>query len=52
MAYAYAKLIVRGYKTFDQVPKKLRPQVKEILFQMGLDENGHPLPDGEDNGGN
>lgn len=43
MAMAYATLIAHGWKTFAQVPKKLQPQVKELLREMGLDENGNPL---------
>lgn len=31
VAVVYATLIVKGMKTFDQVPDKLKEQVKEIL---------------------
>lgn len=45
MAMAYATLIAHGWKTFEQVPKKLQPKVKELLNEMGLDELGTPLED-------
>lgn len=38
MAVIYASLIVSGYKTFDQVPKVIQAQVKEVLIQLGLGE--------------
>lgn len=43
MVACYATLIIEGWKTFDQVPKKLQPAVREYLHKMGLDENGYPL---------
>ena len=45
MVMVYVTLIIEGIRTFDSVPKKLQPKVKETLNQMGLDENGHPLED-------
>lgn len=38
MAVIYATLIVKGRKTFDQVPEKLKAQVKEILIDLELPE--------------
>lgn len=38
MAVIYATLIVKGRKTFDQVPVKLQAQVKEILIDLELPE--------------
>lgn len=43
MVVIYATLIVKGAKTFDQVPAKLREDVKAHLFALGLDENGNPI---------
>lgn len=34
MAVVYATLIVKGKKTFEQVPVKLKEQVKEILIDL------------------
>ena len=34
MAVVYATLIVKGKKTFNQVPAMLRDQVKEILADL------------------
>ena len=31
MAFVYATLIIKGKKTIDQVPARLRKQVEEIL---------------------
>lgn len=31
MAKIYANLILKGVKTIDDVPKKLRPEVKKLL---------------------
>lgn len=38
MAVIYATLIVKGKKTFAQVPAKLKDQVKEILFDLEVPE--------------
>lgn len=38
MAVIYATLIVKGKKTFDQVPMKLKDQVKEILIDLEVPE--------------
>lgn len=35
MAMIYATLIVKGYKTFAQVPAHLCGQVREILATLG-----------------
>lgn len=38
MAMCYVTCIVAGLRTFKQVPTFLKPQVKELLIGMGLDE--------------
>lgn len=38
MAVIYATLIVKGKKTFDQVPERIRAQVKEILADLDVPE--------------
>ncbi|WP_233554180.1 MULTISPECIES: CD1375 family protein [Erysipelotrichaceae] len=38
MAVIYATLIVKGKKTFNQVPLKLKDQVKEILIDLEVPE--------------
>ena len=38
MAVIYATLIVKGKKTFAQVPYLLKPQVKQILIDLELPE--------------
>lgn len=40
MAVIYATLIVKGKKTFAQVPAKIQDQVKEILTDLDCPE--HP----------
>ena len=37
MAEIYALIIIKGKKTLSQVPKLIRPQVEEILLDMGVD---------------
>ena len=37
MAVVYATLIIKGKKTLSQVPVAIRPQVEEILLDMGVD---------------
>lgn len=34
MAMAYALLIIKGKKTYQQVPDRLKEQVKEILIDL------------------
>ena len=34
MAMAYATLIIKGRKTFQDVPDRLKEQVKEILYDL------------------
>lgn len=34
MAMVYATLIIKGKKTYDQVPDRIKPQVKEILIDL------------------
>lgn len=38
MAVVYATLIVKGKKTFEQVPVSLKEQVKEILIDLELSD--------------
>lgn len=38
MAVIYATLIVKGKKTIDQVPEKIREQVKQILIDIDVPE--------------
>ena len=37
MAVVYATLIIKGKKRLSQVPVVIRPQVEEILLDMGVD---------------
>ena len=37
MAVVYATLIIKGKKRLSSVPNLLRPQVEEILADMGVD---------------
>lgn len=34
MAMAYATLIIKGKKTFAEVPDRLKEQVREILYDL------------------
>lgn len=34
MAVIYATLIVKGRKTFNEVPEKIKQQVKEVLIDL------------------
>lgn len=36
MAIVYALLIIKGKKTYDDVPAKLKSQVREILIDMEI----------------
>lgn len=38
MAIVYATLIVKGRKTFAQVPDKLKEQVEEILIDLECED--------------
>jgi len=38
MAMLWAQKIMYGKKTFDQVPKLLKEQVREILIESGMEE--------------
>ena len=38
MATVYATLIIKGVKTFSQVPDKLKPQVKETLIALECED--------------
>jgi hypothetical protein len=38
MATVYVTLIINGYRTYDEVPAVLKPQVKEQLIVLGLEE--------------
>ncbi len=35
MARIYANLIIKGLKTFDQVPNILKTKVKQVLINLG-----------------
>lgn len=39
----YVTLIIKGYKTYEQVPVNLQPAVAEELAQLGLGTDGKPL---------
>lgn len=43
MAEMWARWIQTGRRTFDQCPKQYREEVKQLLADIGLDENGRPL---------
>jgi len=47
IAVVYAKLIVAGRRTFDQVPEVIRPAVKDALETLGLGTDGQPLEQAE-----
>lgn len=36
MAVVYATLIIRGARTFDQVPSTLKDQVKQVLVDLEM----------------
>lgn len=36
MAEVYATLIIKGVRTFDQVPKVIQPKVRAVLEDLGL----------------
>ena len=38
MAVVYATLIVKGKKTFAQVPDRIKDQVKEVLIDLDCGE--------------
>lgn len=38
MAIIYATLIVKGVKTFDQVPAVIKEQVKQVLIDLDVPE--------------
>lgn len=38
MAEVYATLIIKGHKTFSQVPAVIKPKVKEVLEALELGE--------------
>lgn len=38
MAMIYVALIIKGKKTFSDVPDKLKPQVKQILIDLDMPE--------------
>lgn len=44
MAAVYADLIIKGKKTIDEVPEKIRKEVRQILIDRGYPE----LAGGED----
>ena len=38
MAKVYASLIIKGVKTINDVPEKIKAQVKEVLIEIGYPE--------------
>ena len=38
MAVIYATLIVKGRKTFSQVPDKIKDQVRQVLIEMECED--------------
>jgi len=38
MAKIYADLIRKGYKTFKQIPDKIKEQVRQVLIDMECEE--------------
>lgn len=38
MAAVYANLIIKGKKTIDEVPEKIRDEVKAVLTEKGFTE--------------
>lgn len=38
MAIIYATLIVKGKKTFEQVPDKIKEQVRQVLIDLECEE--------------
>ena len=38
MAVIYATLIVKGIKTINDVPERIRDKVKQVLIDLGLPE--------------
>ncbi|MEF3312600.1 CD1375 family protein [Paenibacillus sp. GYB004] len=44
MVTVYVTLIIKGYKTFAQVPVNLQPQVEAELAVLELGIDGKPLP--------
>ena len=38
MAVIYATLIVKGKKTYKQVPDKIKPQVRQVLIDLECED--------------
>lgn len=38
MAVVYATLIIKGVKTIDDVPEKIREKVRQVLIELDLEE--------------
>lgn len=38
MAVIYVALIIKGKKTFSEVPERLKPQVRQLLIDLELEE--------------
>jgi hypothetical protein len=43
MVTVYVSLLIKGYKTFVQVPANLQPAVEVELLALGLGTDGKPL---------
>lgn len=48
MAAVYADLIIKGKKVIDEVPDKIRGEVKQILIDRGFPELAEPEAEGDD----
>jgi len=44
MVTVYVTLIIKGYKTFEQVPNNLKPAAEAELLALGLGTDGKPSP--------
>lgn len=38
MAVIYATLIIKGKKTYAQVPEKIKPQVRQVLIDLECED--------------
>ena len=36
MAVIYATLIIRGFRTFEQVPETLKDRVRQVLIELDM----------------
>lgn len=45
MVDIYATLIIKHERTFDSVPARLQPAVRNRLYEWGYDTDGNPIPE-------